>query len=251
MILVTLGTQDKDFSRLLKAVETEIKKGNIQDEVIVQAGYTKYSSDVMDVFDFISSSELEELVKKADVVITHGGVGSIITALKYQKKIIAAARLKKFKEHTNDHQIQIIKKFVDDGYLLELRDFNSLGKMMKKVEKFHPNVYHQEEKKMVSLVDDTICNWKKSGSLAKGKKFREVFLYLIFGALTTIINIVVYFVLARLCKIDYQVSNIIAWTLSVLFAYIKRNDFFLFFPNLIFSIRYFMYVFNGTNYSYG
>ena len=44
MILVTLGTQDKGFERLLKQVDEEIKKGNIREKVVVQAGYTKYDS---------------------------------------------------------------------------------------------------------------------------------------------------------------------------------------------------------------
>ena len=42
MIFVTLGTQDKSFKRLLKAVEREILNGNIKEKVVVQAGYTKY-----------------------------------------------------------------------------------------------------------------------------------------------------------------------------------------------------------------
>ena len=47
MILVTLGTQDKGFERLLKQVDEEIKKGNIREKVVVQAGYTKYESPNM------------------------------------------------------------------------------------------------------------------------------------------------------------------------------------------------------------
>ena len=39
MIFVALGTQDKDFSRLLKAIDREIEKGTIKERVIVQAGY--------------------------------------------------------------------------------------------------------------------------------------------------------------------------------------------------------------------
>ena len=42
MIFVTLGTQDKSFERLLKAIDKEIEKGTIKDKVVVQAGYTKY-----------------------------------------------------------------------------------------------------------------------------------------------------------------------------------------------------------------
>ena len=60
MIFVTLGTQDKSFKRLLKAVEKEKLNGNIKEKVVVQAGYTKYKSDVMEIFDTISKDEFEE-----------------------------------------------------------------------------------------------------------------------------------------------------------------------------------------------
>ena len=53
MILVVLGTQDKQFTRLLDDVSREIELGHIKDEVIVQAGQTKYSSDKMKIFDFL------------------------------------------------------------------------------------------------------------------------------------------------------------------------------------------------------
>ena len=51
MILVTLGTQDKQFKRLLDAVEEQINLKNIKDKVIVQAGHTKYESKNMEIFD--------------------------------------------------------------------------------------------------------------------------------------------------------------------------------------------------------
>ena len=57
MILVILGTQDKEFPRLLEAVEHEIDKGVIKDEVIVQAGQTKYNSDCMEMFDLLPAPE--------------------------------------------------------------------------------------------------------------------------------------------------------------------------------------------------
>ena len=111
MILVTLGTQDKSFVRLLKAIDKQIELGNIKEEVIVQAGYTKYESKNMKIFDLVSPKELDSLMKSANIIITHGGVGSILGALKYGKPVIAAARLSKYGEHTNDHQKQIIDEF--------------------------------------------------------------------------------------------------------------------------------------------
>lgn len=225
MILVTLGTQDKDFSRLLRAVEKEIKNGTIKEKVIVQAGHTKFTSKVMEIFDFISNDELDQLVKNADIVITHGGVGSITTAIKYKKKIIAAARLKRYHEHTNNHQVQIIERFAERGYLLALQDFHTLGELIKKAQTMKVAAYKESKSKMPELVDHKIKQWQQDGILSKGKKFRELFLYLIFGGLTTVINVLVYFLLARIFSVNYQVSTVIAWIFSVLFAFFTNKLF--------------------------
>lgn len=153
MILVTLGTQDKDFSRLLKEIDKQIEEKKIKEKVIVQAGYTKYESNNMELFDLISPDELENLVKKCSVLITHGGVGSILLGLKYGKPIIAAARLKKYGEHTNDHQKQIIKEFEKDGYLLALRDFHDLDKLLMKAKHFKPNKYESNTDNFIKNID--------------------------------------------------------------------------------------------------
>lgn len=145
MILVTLGTQDKSFERLLKAIDLQIKNGNIKDKIIVQAGYTKYKSKNMDIRNFLSMEELEGLQRKADLIITHGGVGSIITPLKYNKKIIACPRLAKYGEHTNNHQLQIIDNFEKAGYILALYDFNKLDEILKKSKTFKPKKYISNE----------------------------------------------------------------------------------------------------------
>ena len=87
MILITLGTQDKEFTRLLNLVQEQIDKGNIKDKVIVQAGHTKYESDDMEIFDLIDREKFSDLISKCDILITHGGVGSIITGLQNNKKV--------------------------------------------------------------------------------------------------------------------------------------------------------------------
>lgn len=158
MILVTLGTQDKGFERLLKAVDKQIEKGIITDKVIVQAGYTSYQSDRMEIFDMISKEELEQLTKKADLIITHGGVGSILTALSYDKKVIAVPRLSKYKEHTNDHQKQIVSEFANQGYILAAKDISTLGKMIEKSKTFKPKKYQSNRHNFIKLVDDYITS---------------------------------------------------------------------------------------------
>lgn len=158
MIFVTLGTQDKEFTRLLDAIEKEIKKGNIKQKVVVQAGYTKYTSDNMKILKLIPMEEFDKYIKECDLLITHSGVGSIMTGLKNNKKIIAAARLKKYNEHTNDHQIQIGKEFEKQGYIMYLDDFDDLGKVLKDIKNFKPKKFKSNNANFIKLIEDYIDN---------------------------------------------------------------------------------------------
>ncbi|MEG1987398.1 MAG: PssE/Cps14G family polysaccharide biosynthesis glycosyltransferase [Bacilli bacterium] len=234
MILVTLGTQDKSFERLLKAIEKEIIKGTIKDSVIVQAGYTKYESKYMEVFDLIPTDEFEQLIDKCDLLITHGGVGSILTGLSHGKKVIAAPRLAKYKEHTNDHQKQIVEEFAKDGYILELKDFNKLDRLLEMVKGFKPKKYKSNTENMINLIEDYIDGVKKKKMKEKFidlfKKYKEIISYLIFGALTTIISLVVYYglvytVLNPNNPFQLQVANILSWICGVAFAYVTNRLF--------------------------
>ena len=153
MILVTLGTQDKKFYRLLEAIQKQIDNGNIKDEVVVQAGYSSdFKSKSMKIFDLISMSEFDELMKKCDLLITHGGVGSIISGLKNNKKVIAAARLKEYFEHTNNHQLQIIENFSNQGYILSLNDFDKLDDVLKKSKNFKPKKYKSNTNSFIDKI---------------------------------------------------------------------------------------------------
>ena len=60
MIFVTLGTQDKEFKRLLNDIQECINKGIIKENVIVQAGYTKYDSKNMEIFDLLDKDEFDK-----------------------------------------------------------------------------------------------------------------------------------------------------------------------------------------------
>ena len=157
MILVTLGTQDKKFYRILKEIDRLIDTGKIKEKVVVQAGYSAdYKSDNMEIFDLIPMDEFNKLMGKCDILITHGGVGSIVDGLKKNKKIIAVARLKKYNEHHNDHQLQIIENFSNAGYILNLKDISYLEKLLEKAKTFKPKKYVSNTDNMVKLVDDLI-----------------------------------------------------------------------------------------------
>ena len=158
MIFVTLGTQDKSFKRLLDNINKEIENGTIKDKVIVQAGHTKYNSKNMEIFDLLDKENFDKYIKDCDLLITHGGVGSIITGLKNNKKVIACPRLAKYDEHINDHQLQIIDRFVESGYILSYHENDNLKEILKKAKTFKPNKYTSNTTKMIELIKNYINN---------------------------------------------------------------------------------------------
>ena len=151
MILVTLGTQKQEFTRLLDYIE----KSKIKDEIIVQAGYTKYNSKKMKIFDFIDFDKMDDYVKKADLIITHGGTGSITGPLKMGKKVIACARKSKYNEHINDHQCEIVDIFYDLGLILKIEDDN-LDDIIKKARTFKPKPFSSNTKSFLEKIEKEI-----------------------------------------------------------------------------------------------
>ena len=154
MILVLLGTQNNEFTRLLKEIEKNIDKKNIEEEVIVQSGFTKYESHRMKIFDMLPKEELIDYVKKANLVITHGGVGSIQTALQENKKVIAVPRKAKYSEHVNDHQCQIVKTFDEKGYVIGTNGVEDLEEALKRVKDFEPVKYEKKENNIITIIDE-------------------------------------------------------------------------------------------------
>ena len=156
LILVTLGTQDKSFIRLVKEIDKLVEEKVIKEKVIVQLGLTDYKSKNLETFSLIESVKLNELIKKADILITHGGVGSILSGLSYDKKVIAVPRLSMYKEHTNDHQIQIVNEFCKLGYILKCDDPKDLKDVLKQAKTFKPKKYKSNTLNMVKMIADYI-----------------------------------------------------------------------------------------------
>ncbi len=126
MIFVTLGTQDKQFKRLLDAVE----KLDTTEKIIAQIGSTKFESKKIELHKYVSSSEFDKYMNDARIVITHAGVGTIVNGIKMGKTMIVAARRKEYKEHVNNHQLQILDTFSKEGYIIPLENFDDLQNLI-------------------------------------------------------------------------------------------------------------------------
>ncbi|MBE6158528.1 MAG: exopolysaccharide biosynthesis protein [Firmicutes bacterium] len=156
MIYVSLGTQDKKFPRLLQEVDKLIDKGIIKDEVVAQIGQTEYESKNMKLYDYLSKEDVLKYMNESRFIICHGGVGTILDALKLNKKVIAVARLKLYKEHVNDHQLQIIREYTKLGYILD--GTYDLEKAIFDVNEFIPNRYVSNNENFIKQLEDYIDN---------------------------------------------------------------------------------------------
>ena len=159
MILVMLGTQNNSFHRLLEEIDKLIEKKVIQEKVIVQAGYTKYKSKNMEIFNLIPKDELKQYQQEASYIITHGGAGSIITSLKCRKKVIAIPRKHEYGEHVNNHQEEIVELFDKKGYILGAKDISQLEEKIKQIPSFKPVKYQSDNSKMLQIIENFIDNY--------------------------------------------------------------------------------------------
>lgn len=116
LIFVCLGTKRFSFNRLLKEIDKLVKEGKVK-EVFAQIGQSTYTPQHFKFKRFITAEEYDTQVKKSDLIITHGGTGAIVKALKADKQIIAIPRLEKYGEHSDDHQLQIVDFFESNGYI--------------------------------------------------------------------------------------------------------------------------------------
>jgi len=163
MILVTVGTQDKEFRRLFIEVERLIENGRIKEKVVAQVGNTKfvskYDKDIMEVIDFTLPSQMQDLIKEASFIISHGGVATIVEAVNQGKKILAIPRLKEYKEHVNNHQLQIIENFDKNGYIIGLHGVDELESALKRIDNFYPKKYVSNNERFVNKLEETIKNF--------------------------------------------------------------------------------------------
>ena len=90
-------------------------------------------------------------------MITHAGVGSILNGITNNKKVIAVPRLKEYKEHNNNHQIEIAKEFSKEEYIIYCDNLNKLGEYIKQANDFNPKKL-KHNNKIIKTIEDFIDN---------------------------------------------------------------------------------------------
>lgn len=136
----------------------EVEKLADEHEIIVQAGHNKYLSDKVKLLGFISNDEMDKLYDQADYIITHAGAGSMIQSLKKGKKTIAVPRLLKYREHVNNHQIELANQLEALGYLIVYHDGDNMKEVFERAKQFKVKPYRLKGQ-LIELIDEAIQSY--------------------------------------------------------------------------------------------
>ena len=102
MIFVTVGT-DLPFDRLVRVVDQWAMQ-NARTDVFAQIGKTNFKPAYIPYQNFLEPSDFTKCFCAATTIISHAGMGTILTALRYNKPILVMPRLATLGEHRNEHQ---------------------------------------------------------------------------------------------------------------------------------------------------
>jgi len=156
MIFVTVGSQKFQFDRLLKAVDRLVEDGTISEEVVAQTGVSGYRPRRCRWQPFYDRQSFEELVDRCGIVITHGGTGTIIRAVKCGKKVIAVPRLARYGEHVDDHQFQTLRQFEELNLICVCPDEHKLPDALQTVKTRRYSSYRSSTEAYITSLDEYI-----------------------------------------------------------------------------------------------
>ena len=160
-IFITTGSQKFQFNRLLKEVDQLYEDGLLTMSAFAQIGSSDYRPKHYEYRDFLDRDAFAVEMDRADIVITHGGTGVIISAVKKGKKVIAVPRLAKYGEHVDDHQLQLLEQFEGMGIIEVCHETDNLADCLARVESAQYKTYVSNTAKIVKSIDEFLKEVKK------------------------------------------------------------------------------------------
>lgn len=140
-VFVILGSQKFQFNRLLEYVDKYIELNNEKIQVTAQIGQSTYRPKFFYFKNFYEREEFLKNIDEADIIITHGGTGAIVTSLKLKKKVIAIPRLAVYGEHVDNHQMEIIESFSKKGFIRMAMDNKEFVSELDQIDEFEPKTF--------------------------------------------------------------------------------------------------------------
>ena len=156
MIFVTVGSQKFPFNRLLKKVDRMVRDHTITEEVCIQTGSSDYLPSHCRYQAFYDRTQFSEMLQACTVLITHGGTGTIIDAVKRGKKTIVVPRLSRYGEHVDDHQLQLLERFHELNLVYACTDVEKLPELLKGIRTHRFDTWQSNTEAFIASIDEDI-----------------------------------------------------------------------------------------------
>jgi UDP-N-acetylglucosamine transferase subunit ALG13 len=131
MIFLTTGTQ-LPFDRLVQALDDVAPL--LRREVFGQIGQSGYTPLNMAWSVFLTPPEFDAKFRAATVVVSHAGIGTILSAQKYRKPLVIVPRLARYGEHRNDHQLATANQVRDKKGVYVTDDVDALPGLLSRTD---------------------------------------------------------------------------------------------------------------------
>ncbi len=113
-ILVTVGTE-LPFDRMIRAIDEWATEAHTGGDIFAQIGHADYRPRSFAFAEFVDSTDFQRLIRQAELIVSHAGMGTILTALQYQKPLLVMPRRAELREHRNDHQLASATRLAELG----------------------------------------------------------------------------------------------------------------------------------------
>jgi UDP-N-acetylglucosamine transferase subunit ALG13 len=127
LILLTIGTQ-LPFNRLVKALDDLAP--TLSEEIFGQVGEASFEPQHMRWAATLRPDQFEEKFRAASVIVSHAGIGTILTAQKLHKPLVIVPRQAKYGEHRNDHQLATASQVKDKPGVYVANDIDELPELL-------------------------------------------------------------------------------------------------------------------------
>lgn len=152
MIFVVLGTQKFQFNRLLKKLDELSNDGKVE-RIFAQIGQSDYQPKNYEYERFLDKDVFEKKMEECSMLITHSGVGTIISGMNHSKPVLVVPRLQKYGEHIDDHQLQIAKAFSKKNYVSMCVDIDKLYEVIQQVQCHTYSRYQSHREEAITIID--------------------------------------------------------------------------------------------------
>jgi beta-1,4-N-acetylglucosaminyltransferase len=125
MILVTVGTHSEGFNRLVQAADDYAALTG--ERVVIQRGVSSFVPRYAESFEFTEFDRMKQLNEEARVVVMHAAAGAILLGLQLGKPLVLVPRRKMYREHYDDHQLELTDALCRSGQSVECNPVSADG----------------------------------------------------------------------------------------------------------------------------